>query len=188
MLEFFQKAAEDPKQDAIKNPKHPRELCLENFWIPFMVTYIKELKCEYLQFLIPPEVDQLISSWRLPRNAHDNLDFSRLTAQQYIAFRHAFVEQRMYNPTYVANKGHKAMDMVLTVICMVLCNRVPKGAVSFRTDGLAAKIKLVMPPRGVEVRTRVGVEKTNVTPDNPKGTEQEVVIEKNTNEKAVVRI
>ena len=94
----------------------------------------------------------------------------------------------MYNPTYIANKGHKAMDMVLTVICMVLCNRVPKGAVSFRTDGLAAKIKLVMPPRGVEVRTRIGVEKTNVTPENPKGIEQEVVIEKNTNEKAVVRI
>ena len=80
------------------------------------------------------------------------------------------------------------MDMVLTAICMVLCNRVPKGAVSFRTDGLAAKIKLVMPPRGVEVRTRIGIEKTNVTPGNPKGDEQEVVIEKNTNEKAIVRI
>ena len=48
LLEFYQKAAEDPKQEAIKNPKHPRELCMENFWIPFMVTYIKELKCEYL--------------------------------------------------------------------------------------------------------------------------------------------
>ena len=94
----------------------------------------------------------------------------------------------MYNSTYISNKGHKAMDMILTVICMVLCNRVPKGCVSFRTDGLATKIKLVMPPRGVEVRTRIAMEKANVTPDNPKGTEQEVVIEKNTNEKAVVRI
>ena len=29
-----------------------------------------------------------------------------MTQEQYVAFRHAIVEERMYNPVYQANKGH----------------------------------------------------------------------------------
>ena len=65
------------------------------------------------------------------------------------------------------------MDILLTVLCMVLCNRVPKGIVTFRIDSLISKIKLVTAPKGVEAFTR---------------TVDGVTIEKNTNERAVVRI
>lgn len=75
----------------------------------------------------------------------------------------------MYNPVFKANKGHKAMDLILTAICMILCNKVPKGAVSFRTESLASKIKLVHAPRGVEIANRTQIEKVAPTPENPKG-------------------
>ena len=59
-----------------------------------------------MQFLMTPQLDQLISSFKLPKNSQDNFDFNRMTQEQYVAFRHAIVEERMYNPVYQANKGH----------------------------------------------------------------------------------
>lgn len=152
-----------------------------------MAQAIKDLKCEELRYLITPELDALVQTFKLPRNSQDCLDFTKLNSEQYIAFKHAFVEERMYNPIFKSNKGYKAMDLILNAICMILCNRLPKGAVSFRTDNLASKIKLVNAPRGIELCQRTQIEKVAVTPENPKG-EQEVIVEKNTNEKALVRI
>ena len=92
-----------------------------------------------------------------------------MTDQQYIAFRHAFVEERMYHETYRTNTNQKAIEMILSVVCMVLCNRVPKGVVVFRTESIASKIKMVNVPRGVEIRDRIGIEKVAPTPENKSG-------------------
>ena len=51
---YYSKLNEDPKAEALKNPRNPRELLLENFFVPFLLTSIKELKCEHMQFLITP--------------------------------------------------------------------------------------------------------------------------------------
>ena len=75
----------------------------------------------------------------------------------------------MYNPVFKANKGYKAMDLILNAVCMILCNKIPKGAVNFRTENLASKIKLVNAPRGVELVNRIQIEKVPPTPENPKG-------------------
>lgn len=147
--------------------------------MPFLLTSIKELKGEEMKFLITPEFDSVISGFKVPKTNNDSLDFTKLTNEQYIAFRYAFVEMRMFNPTYQANKGSRAMDLILSVLCMVICNRVPKGVVSFRTDNLTSKIKMVHAPRGVEPFTRT---------DIAKGSAEPVTVEKNTNEKAIVRI
>ena len=174
LAEYFARVAEDPKQESLKHAKTPRELLLENFFLPFMLTFLKELKHDDIKFLITPELDALISSFKLPKNAQDTIDFTRMNNEQYIAFRHAFVEERMYHPIYKKNKGHHAMEIILTSLCIVLCNRVPKGVVPFRVDQLISKIKLVYPPKGIEAFART----------NADG----VVIPKNTNERAVVRI
>ena len=79
------------------------------------------------------------------------------------------------------------MDLILNAICMILCGKIPKNVVSFNISNLASKIKLVSAPKGIELVSRIQIEKVAPTPENPKG-EQEVTIEKNTNEKAVVRI
>ena len=50
------------------------------------------------------------------------------------------------------------MDMILSSLCMIMCNRVPKAAVTFRTDNLANKIKLVSAPKGIEIANRTVVE------------------------------
>lgn len=39
--------------------------------------------------------------------------------------------------------------MILNVICMLLCKRLPEGVVPFKTDDLAKKIKLLPLPKGM---------------------------------------
>ena len=71
---------------------------------------------------------------------------------------------------------------------MVICNRVPKTAVTYKCDVLIPKIKLSPIPKGVEIETRVIIEKEEPSEEFPEGHDNEIVIEANTNEKAVVRI
>ena len=125
MADYYAKMAEDPKMDVLKNPRSIRELMMENFFVPFLVTTIKELKCDHLMFLMAPEMEALVQSFKLPRNSNgDSPDFNKLNNDQYLSFRHAFVEKRMFNKTFAANNGSRAMDIILQVICQILCNKV----------------------------------------------------------------
>ena len=177
LRDMQEKMKEDPKNESLKNPHSPRELVLELHFIPWLVQAIKELKCEHISFLCHPKVNELIASFKLPKNAQEQPDLTRVTTDQYMAFRHAFVTERLHHDIYRANKGHQAMDLILSTICMLLCNKLPKGVVSFRTESLTQKIKLANAPKGIEPFDRVVMEK-----------DQEVKIDKNTNERAVVRM
>ena len=105
-------------------------------------------------------------------------DFTKLNQDQYFAFKSAFVTKRMFNDVYKVEENPYAMDTILSVLCMIMCNKVPKGVVPFKTDSLATRVRLVMPPRGLEVQDRMIVDEN--------GVEQKIA--KNTNERAVVRI
>jgi hypothetical protein len=69
LSDYFARVTEDPKQESVKHAKTPRELLLENFFLPFMLTFLKELKHDDIKFLITPELDALITSFKLTRNA-----------------------------------------------------------------------------------------------------------------------
>lgn len=102
-----------------------------------------------------------------------------MNTQQYHQFRHAFVEEKMFNEHYQKVENPKVMEMILNVICMALCNKVPKGVVPFKMDQIIQKIRLLSIPRGVEIETREIL--------NAEG-EVTQVIEKNSNERALVRV
>ena len=38
---------------------------LEQFWVPWFMTALKELKCDNLQFLMSPELEALVLSFKL---------------------------------------------------------------------------------------------------------------------------
>ena len=78
LVEYYQKVAEGPKQDALKNPRNPRELLMENYFLPFMIMAIKELKCDEMRYLMYPKLDALVQTFKLPKNNQDCLDFTRL--------------------------------------------------------------------------------------------------------------
>ena len=175
---FYARMKEDPKQDSLKSAQSPRELLMEHFLVPFILSSLKELKCEFLQFLIQPEMAKLIESMKIIRGANDLYDFSKLSNEQYYAFRHAFVTERMYCDALRVEENPRAMDLLLSTLCMIICGKVPKGIVPFKLDQLIPKIRLVQAPRTIELRDRY------VTDEQGNQTK----IEKSTNERAVIRI
>jgi len=190
LQEHFQKRQEDPKAEAVQKASNPRELLLEQFFVPFMLNCLKELKAEYVHFMIPPKLQAIIDLMKVPRlaNTNDQYDFTKLKDAEYYQFRHAFVEEKLFYETYRQNKNPAAMEAILNVLCMVLCNRVPKNTVSYKTDQIISKIKLQSIPKGVEVETRTIIEREEPGEDFPEGRDIETIIEANTNERAVVRV
>lgn len=162
---------------------------MEQFFVPFMLSYVKELKSEFIQFMIPPKLQSIVDLLKVPKNPNTfEYDFTKLSDQQYYQFRHAFVEEKLFYETYRKNSDSNAIESILNVLCMVICNRVPKTAVTYKTDELNLKIKLSPIPKGVEIERRIIIEKEQPSEEFPEGREIETVIEPNTNEKAVVRI
>ena len=83
---------------------------------------------------------------RINKNPNtDAYDFTRLNDKDYYAFRHAFVEEKLFYETYKNNKNPRAVEAILNVLCMVICNRVPKNipGVTYKVDQLIPRIKLV---------------------------------------------
>ena len=133
--EHYTKKREDPKNEAVQKANNPRELLMEQFFVPFMLGFIKELKCEYMQFMIPPKLQQIIDTLRVNKSqVADGYDFTRLNDKDYYAFRHAFVEEKLFYETYKTNKNQRAIESILNVLCMVICNRVPKNTVPYKCD------------------------------------------------------
>ena len=81
LKDHVEKMREDPKAESLKNPHSPRELVLEMHFVPWLLTALKELKCEYMAFLMHPKMEQLIQSFRLPKNSNDQPDLGRLTME-----------------------------------------------------------------------------------------------------------
>lgn len=45
---FYDKLKDENKKEETKQATTPRELMMEHFFVPFIITCLKELKCEYL--------------------------------------------------------------------------------------------------------------------------------------------
>jgi len=56
LQKYYGKLREDSTKEENKQATTPRELLLEHLFVPFILTAIKELKAEFLQFLIMPKL------------------------------------------------------------------------------------------------------------------------------------
>lgn len=115
-------------------------------------------------------------------------DLTKLSSEQYVLFRHAFVEERLYDETLMQNEGYRAIELVLNAICMIVCKKVPSELSSIKLDSLISKIKLAYIPKGIEIESRSEVQMKPVSDEDPTEVQKEVQIEKNSGEKAVVRV
>ena len=175
---FYEKMAEDPKKEELKQATTPRELMMEHFFVPFILTAVKELKGEFIQFLAMPEMVKLMEELKVVKNNNDLYDFTKLNQDQYMAFKHAMVTDRMFIDCYKVEENPRAMDMLLSTLCMIICGRVPKGIVAFKTDQLVSKVRIVQVAKGTEIADRHYKDVSG----------KPVTIKKNVNERAVVRI
>ena len=81
-------------------------------------------------------------------------DLTKLSRDNYLQFRYAFVEEFNHHEILSNNENPEAMKMILSVLAMIMCKRVPEGVVPFKVDDLAKKIRLMPIPRGLETIER----------------------------------
>ena len=58
---FYDKMKDETKKEELKAATTPRELMMEHFFVPFILSAIKELKCEFIQFMMLPEMGKIIN-------------------------------------------------------------------------------------------------------------------------------
>jgi hypothetical protein len=66
-----------------------------------------------------------------------------MSKEQFLRFRNLFVEERMCNPIMIHNTNGKAMDLLLGIVCLIMCKKMPSEVPVSAT--LHTKIKLVAP-------------------------------------------
>lgn len=56
IAEHYIRAQADPESDLLKKAHSPRELLLERYFLPFLCSYLKEMKADFIPLLIPPQL------------------------------------------------------------------------------------------------------------------------------------
>lgn len=181
---FYERSREDPIA-ANKAADTPRELLLERFFLPFLLHYIKDLKCDAINLLKRPDLTDLIETFKeKPRKgrrrrkqaAEDEeneapaeekeVDLTKLTDEQNLKFRHAFVEMRLFEDTYQSNTNRKAIDLLLSSLYMISSRRLPEEITdkldprTFKIDNVFNKVQLVNIPEAVVLKDRVETKKS----------------------------
>ena len=120
---YYKKKQEAPTE--VQKASTPAELLMEQYFIPFLVNYIKDLKADGISIIASPEFVELMDQFKIGLTAQGYYDLCKLTKEQYIRFRNLFCEQRLCKSEWIANKNQHAMELVLRALCMITCKKVP---------------------------------------------------------------
>lgn len=102
-----------------------RELLIEQFFLPFFVTYLRDMKQESFTVMASPELAAVLAEMKVGVTAFGHYEMWKLSKEQYIKFRYHFIENRMNNQLWIDNKNEKAMQLLLNAFALVFCKKVP---------------------------------------------------------------
>jgi hypothetical protein len=51
LVDYYDRARTDPADPTLKSPSNPRELLIDQFFLPFILSYLKDLKCDTINML-----------------------------------------------------------------------------------------------------------------------------------------
>lgn len=141
---YHKRMQENPTAEENKKAHHPREMLLEHFFLPFLAQYLlKDPKFEGMSFVCSEEMHREMQELKVPMHSSGHFDLSKMKQDQYIKFRYLFVEKRMNNELFVANRNEQAMDLLLNALCLIMCKKVPAEIGVNKVESLALKIKLL---------------------------------------------
>jgi len=102
MRSYYERVKADPSNVRATTPS---ELVKDCHLVPFLLSYIKELKPAAIQLCNTPQLQRLVETFSVPvPAAGDGYDLSKISKEQYLQFRNVFVENCMCNDTYADNK------------------------------------------------------------------------------------
>jgi len=71
-------ARRQSKPEETNKPTNPIELLLEQFFVPFLVNYFKEIKQEAFTFMAGPEVIAMLESFKIGVNGNGFFELAKM--------------------------------------------------------------------------------------------------------------
>jgi len=182
LVDYYDRSRADPTDPTLKSPSNPRELMIDQFFLPFLITYLKDLKCETINMLKAPEMNDLIESFKVKQKkkrrakpgedvgpnepVNPEVDLTKLKEEQHLAFRGAFCEDKLFDENLNKNTNRKALDLILNTLFMVVTNTIPEEIVSklekeikqFKIERVYEKVQFTNIPEGVEIKDRTVIQ------------------------------
>lgn len=103
------------------------------------------------------EMQAVMQEMKVGNHSSGHYDLSKMSKEQYIKFRHHFIEQRMYNPVLLQNSNDKAMDILMQCLCLIMCKKVPSDLGINKVDQLHLRIKILPRPENAEEKSTSAV-------------------------------
>lgn len=146
LSDFYKRRAANPTDEQSKKALTVRELMVEQFFLPFIVQYFRDTKCEGVSFMATAEFAAAMAEAKIVPGEKGHYDMAKLSKEQWIKFRYHFIEERMCNPIWQANKNDKAMDLLLGTLALIICKKVPTELGIGNIAALHNKVKVLPPP------------------------------------------
>ena len=64
IVDYYDRSRTDPTDPTLKSASNPRELLLDHLFLPFILSYLKDLKCDTINMLKQPELNDLVESFK----------------------------------------------------------------------------------------------------------------------------
>lgn len=142
---WYKRKQESPTDEAAKKPHTARELLIEQFFMPMVVGYLKDSKCEAFTFMATNEMAAFLAEAKVTMSNTGHYELNKMSKENYIKFRYYFAEERMCHKVWTENKNEKAMDLLLSIFVLVLCKKIPAECGIPKIENLHNKVKLLCP-------------------------------------------
>lgn len=110
---YYKRRQENPNDELNKKAQTPRELMVEQFFLPFLAQYFRDTKMEAFTFMSTQKMQELMTEAKVNMHNNGHFDLAKMNKEQYMKFRNYFIEERMFNPILLQNTNDKAMDLLL---------------------------------------------------------------------------
>jgi len=146
LVPLFQRKQTNPADKEANKATNVKELMVEQYFLPFLVSHLRDQKTEGYSIMATEEMTAKLAEMKINVTPQGHYELNKLSKEHYIKFRHHFIEQKGYNKSWMANKNEKAMDMLLSAFCLMMCKKVPTELELRKIEKLHERVRLLPNP------------------------------------------
>ena len=173
---YKEKKIESTDVDYFARPNNLRELCLDEHLVPFIMSYLKDMKNECIELYLHPLCEQFLKEKECPLD-----DLSELSEENLKEFRTLFIDNK---PLTLRDCGD-SMDEILSHLIKIIAKQIPTENVTVSIDSILNKVKFVTCPENLQedyVETKI------IEPEEGEPYEEKVTHEADTVMQALIKI
>lgn len=148
LTEFYERRKSNPSDDTSKKAMNARELLVEQFFLPFLVSYLRDSKMEAFSIMATPALAKVMAELKVSVHDKGHYELAKMSKEAYIHFRYHFLENRMGYDNWKINRNEQTMNLLLSSLLLIMCKKIPSELGLTKIDMLHNKVKLMAPPAG----------------------------------------